>query len=182
MKRIYQDSLFVIEFFLLIVAIGGVRFASRLFHEFGKEPLGGEVRRIGIVGAGDRGERLGREIRNLEGKSVSVICYIDDDAAKKGLILQGVPIRGPVDKLSEICEKYDLNSLVLGISSPSEAELKAIVRAARDAGVPIEARDGTYRPDSEPAPVLFERLSRALGRALPSEAHERTVEFFRGKR
>ncbi|MCZ6767393.1 MAG: hypothetical protein O7D32_10735, partial [bacterium] len=175
-------SLFVIEFFLLIIAIGGVRFASRLFHEFGKEPLGRVVRRIGIIGAGDRGERLGREIRSLEGKSVSVVCYIDDDSAKDGLILQGVPIRGPVAKLPEICEKYDLTSLVLGISSPSEAELKAIVRAARDAGVPVETRDGTYRPQSEPATVLFERLSRALGRALPREAHEKTLRYFEGKR
>lgn len=175
-------SLFVIEFFLLIIAIGGVRFAARLFHEFGKESLGGGGRRIGIIGAGDRGERLGREIRSLEGKSVSVVCYIDDDSAKDGLILQGVPIRGPVTKLPEICEKYDLNSLVLGISNPSETELKTIVRAARDAGIPIETRDGTYRPQSEPATVLFERLSWALGRALPREAHEKTVKFFEGKR
>jgi len=175
-------SLFVIEFVLLIIAIGGVRFASRLFHEFGKEPLGGAVRRIGIVGAGDRGERIGREIRNLEGRSVSVVCYIDDDESKVGLILQGVPIRGPVAKLAEICEKYDLNSLVLGISNPSETELKSIVRAAEDAGVAIETRDGAYRPQSEPAPVLFERLSRVLGRALPREAHERTLSYFEGKR
>jgi len=130
--------MFIIEFFLLIIALGGSRFASRLFHEFGREALGGEVRRVAIIGAGDYGERLGREIRSTEGKAVSVVCYIDDDKAKGGLILQGIPIVGPIDRLGDICSEYDIDAVVLGISSLSEAKVRSVVQMARSAGVAVE--------------------------------------------
>jgi UDP-GlcNAc:undecaprenyl-phosphate GlcNAc-1-phosphate transferase len=176
----FPRSLFVIEYFLLISALCGSRFAFRLFHEFGKEAHGANVRRVAIIGAGDYGERLAREIRNDEGKSVSVVCYIDDDESKQGLVLQGVPIVGPIDSLADICNRFDVHALVLGISKPSDTKVKTIVREAREAGVHVETRARVGRPAA--GLIELDRVRRELGRDLSVEPTRSTREFYRGKR
>ncbi len=178
----FPRSMFVIEFFLLIAAIGGTRFASRLFHEYGKEAVGGAARRIAIIGAGDNGERLLREIRSTEGKRASVVCFIDDDSRKEGLILQGVPIRGPIEGLKEICAKLKVDSVVIGISDPPPATVKFVVKSAREAGIELETRNGLHIESSAAPAVVFDRISERLGRALPLHADEKVRPFYSGKR
>lgn len=178
----FPRSLFVIEYVLLIIALGGTRFASRLFHEFGKEASGSGVRRVGIIGAGDYGERVGREIRNAGAGALSVACYIDDDMDKVGLVLQGVPIVGPVDNLGDICRRFDLQTLVLGATGLSDDKLKKIVREAREAGVPLESRPSGYVHRATPAIVELDRIARDLDRGLPVQPAESTTAFFAGKR
>jgi len=178
----FPRSLFIIEYFLLITALGGSRFAFRLFHEFGKEAHGANVRRTAIIGAGDYGERLGRQIRNADGKNVSIVCYIDDDEDKTGLVLQGIPIVGPIDSLADLCKRFDVHSLVLGISKPSDSKLKAIVRQAGEAGVPLETRSDGYAGWSPAGIVELDRIRRSLGRTLPVETAATSASFYKGKR
>ena len=174
-------SLVVIEYFLLILALTGSRFANRLFHEFGREAVGASVRRVAIIGAGDYGERLGREIRNTEGRMAQVVCYIDDDKEKSGLILQGVPILGPITDLRQICDSYKVDELVIGIRKLAEDKVRAIVSLAREADVPIE-RGAESSSTGEPDYVLFDRLTRDLDRVLPVRVNEATSSFFKQKR
>jgi UDP-GlcNAc:undecaprenyl-phosphate GlcNAc-1-phosphate transferase len=178
----FPRSMFIIEYFLLIAAIGGTRFASRLFHEFGKEAVGGESRRIAIVGAGDHGERLLREIRNTEGKRVSVVCFVDDDKQKEGLTLQGVPIKGPIERLDDICEDVDADTVVIGISNPPPATVKSVVQTARKSGLKLETRNGLHIDTSSAPDVVFDKISQRLGRTLPLEPAENARTFFTGKR
>jgi UDP-GlcNAc:undecaprenyl-phosphate GlcNAc-1-phosphate transferase len=178
----FPRSLFIMEYFLLIIALGGSRFAFRLFHEFGKEAHGANVRRVAIIGAGDYGERLGREVRNAEGKNVSIVCYIDDDEDKTGLVLQGVPIVGPIDHMADICRRFDVHSLVLGISKPSDGKLKAIVHQAGEARVHLETRAGGYAERSRAGLVELDRIRRNLGRKLPVEPTASAASFYKAKR
>lgn len=171
----FPRSLFMIEFVLLIVMLGGSRFASRLFHEFGKDALGANPRRVAVIGAGDRGEHVGREIRDTRGKTASVVCYIDDDKDKLGLVLRGVPIVGPIDELSDICRRFDVDELVLGISNLPADRLRSVVSAARDAGVPLDA-------DPDEALVGLDRVARGLGRKMPAGPREDARRYFPGKR
>ncbi len=178
----FPRSMFIIEFFLLIAAIGGTRFASRLFHEYGKEATAGNAKRVAIIGAGDDGERLLREIRATDGKRVSVVCFIDDDKEKDGLTLQGVPITGPLERIKEICIRYAVDSVVIGTAGPSESTLKFIVREAGETGIEIETRGGAYAESPVPAAILFDRVARRLGRTVPSQPSESARAFYAGKR
>ena len=78
----FPRTLFVIEYVLLILLVLGARFSTRLFHEMGREPEGASARRYGIIGAGDDGERVLRELR-AGGPSTTVACFIDDDARRQ---------------------------------------------------------------------------------------------------
>ncbi|MEJ2721085.1 MAG: hypothetical protein P8181_08065, partial [bacterium] len=163
-------------------ALGGSRFASRLFHEFGKEATGGLVKKLAIIGAGDYGERLLREIRSTQGKTVTVVCFVDDDRDKEGLTVQGVPITGPISELEDICKRYEVESVAIGIRALPGKKLRAIVRATGRAGAVIEYGYGSYTLETEPSVLLFERLNRGLDRAMPTTLAETASAFYRGKR
>lgn len=165
----FPRTLFVIEYFLLLMLILGARFAFRLFHEIGKEPHGSNVRRYGIIGAGDYGERLAREVKSDESRRQVVACFIDDDPAKKGLMLGGVPIAGGVDDLAGIAEDYELDALMLGVARLDEDASTRVVELAREAGLPLEARRGPTAGRLDPPRVVFDRLARSLGRPLGRE-------------
>ena len=171
----FPRTLFVIEYFLLTLLILGARFSLRLFHEIGKEARDGVVTRYGIIGAGDYGERLAREIKNRDGAACDIVCYIDDDPAKRGLLLHGAPVEGPVKDTPDICRRYGVTALAVGIRRASSASMTAVAQAAVTAGVPLVGRGGGFAGDREPDSIVFARLLQRLGRqgCVPPEATER---------
>jgi hypothetical protein len=178
----FPRSMFVIEYFLLIVGLAGTRFASRLFHEFGKEAAVSDAKRVAIVGAGDVGEQLLREIRGTEGKRCSVVCFVDDDREKDGLTLQGHPITGPIERLAEICRRHEVDSIVLGIPDPVDPEVRSIIRAVREAGIEVDTRGAAVADTPVFGPDAFSRISRDLERPLPSRPGDAAKRFYGGKR
>lgn len=178
----FPRTLFIIEYFLLTLLVLGSRFSFRLFHEIGKEAHGANVRRFGVIGAGDFGERIGRELRNDEERHASIACFIDDDKSKIGLTLQGVPIAGPISRLENICGEYGLDELVVGISKIDDTKLREIVRDANTAGVVLEGRHGPISKKPESPVLIFERLRRGLGRRVVLPLDDSSKIFYRGKR
>lgn len=158
----FPRSLFVIEYFLLITLILGARFSRRLFHEIGKEAHGENVRRYGIVGAGDFGERLGRELHNRP--RVVVACFVDDDEGKIGLLLHGAPIVGPTAHIAAICRDHRLNALLIGIKNLDATALESINLAAAGVGVEVEFRETvSVMPADAAAAVPVPLSPRAAG-------------------
>lgn len=176
----FPRTLFVIEYFLLILFVLGARFSTRLFHEIGREPESAAARRYGIIGAGDAGERALRELR-AGGPSSSVACFIDDDARRVGLMVHGVPIEGPGSRLDEIAARHRLHALVYAIPEHDESIAAAWVARARQAGVPLERAPGGADATEEPQAIMLDRVVRSLGRPDPSSS-SRALTTLRGQR
>jgi UDP-GlcNAc:undecaprenyl-phosphate GlcNAc-1-phosphate transferase len=176
----FPRTLFIIEYFLLITLILGTRFAFRLFHEIGREAHGANVRRYAVIGAGDYGERAAREIRGSDAGRAVVSCFIDDDPSKRGMMLGGVPIVGPIENLPAIVGEQKIDALVLGISRIDEERSARIVELAREAGVALESGRSAPSARVEPSRVVFDRLSRRLRRPLPDPGER--VDVLRGRR
>jgi UDP-GlcNAc:undecaprenyl-phosphate GlcNAc-1-phosphate transferase len=174
----FPRTLFVIEYVLLILFILGARFSIRLFHEIGREPQGTSARRYAVIGAGDAGERLARAI-NAHGPSRRVVCFVDDDAARVGLMVHGVPVEGPADRLADICARHRVDSLVYAMTAAGEEAALRWVAEARRAGVPIERAPDAGEP--EPDAVVLERVAQLHGRKL-REPSTRAHTALRGGR
>ncbi|HEX5131368.1 MAG TPA: hypothetical protein VFX92_02650 [Candidatus Krumholzibacteria bacterium] len=158
----FPRSLFVLEYFLLISFILGVRFSTRLFHEIGRESQGGEVRRYAVIGSGDAAERAAREI-NARGPGHGVVCFVDDDAATIGLSIHGVPVEGPGDRLADIAGRHRLDVLVYALEGAGEAAAARWVDRARGARLPIDAVSGGL-DSALPDAIAMDRVALALGR------------------
>ncbi len=175
----FPRTLFLIEYILLIVLILGVRFSARLFHEIGREPHSASARRYAVIGAGDAGERLARHIDGL-GPSRSVVCFLDDDAARVGLLLRGVPVEGPAERLAEACTRHRVDALAYALSDADDATAARWLAQARRAGLSIEHLPGAGATH-EPRALTLDRVARRYGRTV-SEPSARAHGALRGAR
>src|SRR5687767_11306280 len=94
-------------FLLALVFVGGVRFAVHTFYE---RPLRGfkptkDARRVLIVGAGDGGQLVLREILRNPTLRLNPVGFVDDDPLKRGLRFDGVRVLGPTTELNRILDE-----------------------------------------------------------------------------
>ena len=98
--------------------------------------------RIIIVGAGDAGEKALRELReNLE-LSHRVIGFVDDNPAKVGKTIHGVPVLGKVEDLPRLSRDLDIHELFIAIPSVTGQQLRTILNHINDTHVPYKILPG----------------------------------------
>ena len=87
----FSQAVFILDMFATIVLLGGLRMAVRLYHEEFLTERVGKLKRFLIVGAGNAGEALLRELHRMPVEQYDVIGFIDDDPAKQGMNIHGIP-------------------------------------------------------------------------------------------
>jgi FlaA1/EpsC-like NDP-sugar epimerase len=127
-------SVLVIEPILCIVLVGGVRMAVRTYREiFAPASRGG--RRVLIVGAGDAGEMLLREMKAHRHLAYSPVGFVDDDGRKHGTRIHGVPVLGGVVELKRIVETTGAEELIMAIPSARGEQYARILKECASTGV-----------------------------------------------
>lgn len=96
--RAYPRSIFIIDALLLMFLLGGVRLVRRILPAAMRARRG---RRVLIVGAGDLGERIVRDMR-WHADRYDPVAFVDDDGAKRGQYIHGVPVLGSWDELPSV--------------------------------------------------------------------------------
>jgi FlaA1/EpsC-like NDP-sugar epimerase len=91
-----------------------------------------------IVGAGDSGETLLHEIERGLAKTTKVVGFLDDDPAKLGLSLRGVPVLGSPNDVGLIARKLEVRTVYIAIPSADGEAMKRIVGHLRDARVRVK--------------------------------------------
>jgi FlaA1/EpsC-like NDP-sugar epimerase len=132
----FPRAIFPLDLMMCTAILSGVRIAIRLAHERQSGPA---VRRIEslalIVGAGGAGIRLLEEIDSRRRGKVAVVGFVDDDRAKLGLRVAGVPVLGRIDDLPALAAEHDVEEVLIAIPSASGATLRRIVQRCAEAKV-----------------------------------------------
>ncbi len=132
----YPRSVFLIDWVLMVILLGGGRFALRALREFPPRYLRGG-RRILIVGAGDAGEMLVRELtKNPSG--LIPVALIDSNPRKHGARLHGVPIVGDQRQLASAARRFRAEEILIAIPSATGAQMREIVAACAMTGLPFK--------------------------------------------
>ncbi|MGC9519348.1 MAG: polysaccharide biosynthesis protein, partial [Desulfuromonadaceae bacterium] len=133
-------SVLILDGCFCFMCVGGVRFFTRILRE-GGYPTSikrqGE-RRLLIVGAGNAGQMIARELRmnrNLKSKAVG---FIDDDPLKRREKFQGVSVIGTCDEVSSVCKRKMVDEVIIAMPSVSGTKIKQIVSQCQKAGVPFK--------------------------------------------
>ncbi len=130
----------IVGFFLItLVLLGGVRFIFRAMHE---RTLRGfrtrkDARGVLIVGAGDGGRLVLREIQRNPGLGLRPVGFVDDDPLKDRLRIDGVQVLGATDALPRILDEAEPDEVTMAIPSASGTVRARVVRACRDRGIPV---------------------------------------------
>jgi FlaA1/EpsC-like NDP-sugar epimerase len=122
------EGVIMLDLFTTIMIIGGLRMFVRLYHEeyFSESKVG--LKRFLIVGAGDAGEALLRELMRLKTEQFEVIGFIDDDPHKHKMSIHGIPVLGTTEQLPGICEKHKIEEVAIAMPSASHQQLRRVVQ------------------------------------------------------
>lgn len=132
----YPRSIFLLDWLLLISIAGGSRLLIRVFREYTQTELKGK--RTLIIGAGDAGEMIVRDMKNNPKYYYDPIGFIDDNPYKKGLSIHGVPIFGPRTMLREVLDKQSPEEVLVAIPSAGNRIVKEIYDDCKARKIPIK--------------------------------------------
>jgi len=116
------------DMFITVLILGGLRMVIRLYHEEFRTVEGGRLKRFLIVGAGNAGEALLREIHRMHVTQYEVIGFIDDDPLKQGINIHGIPVIGRVEQLPIICEDRNIEEIAIAIPSATHQQLRRVIQ------------------------------------------------------
>lgn len=143
-------SYFFLEILLQTVMVVGIRFSYR-FCRYLKEAreqrfgCGEPQKRVMIIGAGDAGRAIIKEILDSRHLTMKVCCVIDDDCNKEGRYINGIPIVGDRSVILKNVEKYKIDKIILAIPSASKEERREILEICKLAKCELKTLPGMYQ-------------------------------------
>ncbi|MEB3300227.1 MAG: nucleoside-diphosphate sugar epimerase/dehydratase [Candidatus Sericytochromatia bacterium] len=122
-------SVLALEGLLTLAGVLGLRFVSRARAERRARPEEGAVRTL-IVGAGDAGELLVRDMLRHPARGFAPVAFLDDDAAKLGRRIHGVPVMGGRADMAAVAERTGARLVVVAMPGAAAAVRRAVARRA----------------------------------------------------
>lgn len=98
-----------------------------------------------IIGAGEAGNMLLREIKRSSHLPMKVVCFIDDDPLKQGYYMNDVPIAGDRDAIGEMVKKYEVDEIYIALPSVSINQRRELMNICNDTGCKIKILPGIYQ-------------------------------------
>ncbi len=133
----FPRSALVIDAALIILFLGGARFAVRMYAE-GRRSGGLAAKNGLIVGAGQAGCDIARTLKSNPAFDLNPIGFVDDDPSKLRIRLQGIPVLGSVSDLPVVVTRYRIRSVIIAMPSASAAKIKEIVQVCRQCRVDLK--------------------------------------------
>jgi len=128
-------SIFAIVVLLDIALIGGLRFSFRASRSL-RDRMGdkgfkkkGQIKqkRSLIIGAGEAGAQVIKELRNHKELNSIPVAVIDDNDEKYGARINGVPVVGDRYHIKKVVEKYRIDEIIIAIPSMQRQEIRGVI-------------------------------------------------------
>ena len=182
MPRSYPILYLLLLFFLT----GFSRFIWRILPERTQETeQKPDTIRTMIVGAGEAGNMLLKELVGSSHLNRKIVCIIDDDRTKIGTYLHGVPVAGTVKQIPPLAEQYGVNEIIVAIPSASSSEKKKILEScSRAVGCNVLTLPGIYQIINGDVHVSMLRkieINDLLGREPVDLRMETIMHYVKGK-
>jgi FlaA1/EpsC-like NDP-sugar epimerase len=150
---------------VLTALLGMPRLLYRAWKDYRQSGTDKAVLRVLILGAGQAGEALVRDLRRAG--AYQPVGFLDDAAKLRGSHLQGVPILGKIEDLDRIAPETAAQLLVIAMPSLDAASMRRVVAACERTKLPFRT-----------VPRLDDLLE---GRSLPGELKEVAIEDLLGR-
>ena len=140
-------SYYFIGWMMEFILLTAVRYSYRFLRNMEwKRNQNDEYRQnVMIIGAGEAGRMLIKELKLTDKIDVNVRCVIDDDASKTGKFINGIPIVGDRYDILEKVEKYKIQKIILAIPSATAAERRDILNICKETNCELQILPGVYQ-------------------------------------
>jgi FlaA1/EpsC-like NDP-sugar epimerase len=154
----FPRSVFIMDGCFTILLISGYRLCVRLYFErinngktssvptrqvltmFFKNMT--EAKRLLIIGAGDGGEQIYREIQNNARLQYAVVGFIDDDLAKVGRKIHGITVLGRINDIKKIAKQVNADEALIAIPSATSSQMRKILAHCKESGIKFKTIPG----------------------------------------
>ncbi len=180
----FPDSVFVLDFAGTIALIGGARLAVRLYHEEVRPVAEGVRPKLLILGAGNAGENVVREIQRMPVERYRVVGFLDDDQTKWGAQIHEAEVLGPINDIKKTCDEYAVDEILIAIPSASRQRLREVVELCQDTNLRFKTLPALADLIAGRASVKEIRdvdINDLLGRAPVKLDDEEIGKFIRGR-
>jgi len=139
----------VIEFMFVLLGAAGVRMVRRLIVEDQERGMrngrnSAKVKNILLIGAGDAGNLVLKELQRRTDLGIRVVGFVDDDPDKLKMNIQGVSVLGDTAKIPEIASRLSVQEAIITIVNASSKDLRRIVELCERAGLKVKIVPGIF--------------------------------------
>ena len=120
-------SIFILDWFVLFALVAASRLVWRIYREMKVLPSLRKGKRTLIIGAGDAGNLLLKEIRKQASSPYNVVGFVDDDLEKRGLRLSGVRVLGGTNRLRALVRTHRVEEVIFAIPSGDVALMRRVI-------------------------------------------------------
>jgi len=143
----FPRTILAIDWLLSLVGIGGLRFSFRLVAEgraASKKPIARKARNVLIIGAGDAGALVVRELQRNPQLGLHPVGYLDDDLSKQRHQIHGVQVVGKLADLRRTLEHRSVNEVIIAIPSAGGKVVRLVTDVCRLKGIPFRTMPGLF--------------------------------------
>ena len=134
----YSRGVFVADVIITFILAGGLRMIIRSFYATRVNsmpniylPVNTPLTKVLIIGAGDAGEKILREIMENYRLHYDVVGFVDDDMEKHGRTIHGIRVLGTVEQLPNIIKKKSVQQILIAVPSAKGDQIRRIVDTCR---------------------------------------------------
>ena len=140
-------SYYFFYFILLSITTLITRFSYRILHTMqnGIKKSAKHSRNTIVIGAGEAGNMIIKELKSSKYLNQKVVCVIDDNPFKKGKYIHGIRIVGGRDMIQEAAKKYDAEEIILAIPSAGNKATRDILRICNLTDCKLKILPGMYQ-------------------------------------
>ena len=144
-------SIWLLEGLFSVGFLAGTRFVLRLLQERYRPHELARLRafvqnphKLLIIGAGDAGAMMAREVQSNPGLGFHVVGFVDDDPSKHRLTIYGAPVLGDRTAIPALVERYGVDNIIIAMPTAPGVEIREIVRICEKTGVQPRTIPGLY--------------------------------------
>lgn len=131
--------------FLALAVVAAPRLAVRFAARYRRRGAGGGIRKPGlIIGAGDAGVMILRELQYNPQVGMDVVGFLDDDPRKLGAIIAGVPVLGDRSDLSKLIDSYHIQQVIIAMPTAPGKIIREIVKGCEELKTQVRIIPGIY--------------------------------------
>lgn len=128
-------SIFFLDGLLLVFLLGGPRFVYRWIKD--RYLYGQESKRVLIVGAGQAGEMLARDLLRESQHAYLPAAFVDDDPLRIGKEIHGIPVVGSCQEIPAVTARLDIDLILIAVTSANSKQMQRIIGLCEESTVPF---------------------------------------------
>ena len=129
--RGFPRSIPVLDFVISLVLIVMFRTSKRVYLQLWNETNSVDTKRTLIIGAGNAGEQIVRDVRRQKSSPYTPVGFIDDDVMKHGIYIQGVKVYGSRKDIAQVVKELNVDLVLLAMPSASSRDIRDILSYVR---------------------------------------------------